>query len=602
MDDIRNLVDESPAGVYARERARLGEEQSREQRLEKRYGYAKLGAGALIVGLAFALLHYPVALTLIAVPALAFVGLAVVHEKHLRSIRARARALAYYERGLARVEDRWPSQGETGERFLDEAHPYARDLDIFGPASLFQLLSTAETRAGQHTLAHWLLQAAPVEEIRARQAAVAELRTMVKFRQELFSRAEPLRSGVEPEALAAWGKQPPLPRWRGLRLLFAVLAVLWLVSFVLWVQGGGSGFIIFTTLINLTCCRFLYGRLDDAAAGIEKSAGELQLVSQVLHLVEQQRFTSPRLVQLQQQVHREDIAASLAVRRLARLVDWLESRRNPYARIFDLVLFWSAQLVFAAERWRLRFGPEIAGWLEAVGELEALVALSGYAYEHPADTFPEFVDEGPLLQASGLAHPLLPAAIAVRNDVHFDSSQQLIILSGPNMAGKSTFIRALGVNAVLAQCGAPVRARRLVMSPLCVTASICVLDSLSGGVSRFYSEIQKVKLIADLARGRVPVLFLLDELLSGTNSRDRLAGTRYVVESLLAQNAVGIVSTHDLALTELPRALAGRAANWHFEDRLQDGRLVFDYKLKPGVVESSNALELMRSIGLEISR
>jgi DNA mismatch repair ATPase MutS len=196
---------------------------------------------------------------------------------------------------------------------------------------------------------------------------------------------------------------------------------------------------------------------------------------------------------------------------------------------------------------------------------------------------------------------LLPAKKAVANDVALGRNPQLIVLSGPNMAGKSTFIRAMGVNAVLAQCGAPVRARRLRMSPLQVAASICVLDSLAGGVSRFYAEIHRLKLIADLAQGPVPVLFLLDELLSGTNSHDRLAGTEFVLHEFMERNAIGVVSTHDLALTEIPAAFGERAANCHFEDRVEDGRLRFDYKLKPGIVRTSNALKLMRAIGLGVS-
>ncbi len=213
---------------------------------------------------------------------------------------------------------------------------------------------------------------------------------------------------------------------------------------------------------------------------------------------------------------------------------------------------------------------------------------------------PELVAGEELFEAEGLAHPLLPEAKAVANDVRFGVGQQLMILSGPNMAGKSTFIRSIGVNAVLAQCGAPVRARRMRMSPLAVAASICVLDSLADGMSRFYAEIQRIKLIADLARGATPVLFLLDELLSGTNSHDRLVGTQFVLTSLLDHDAVGVVSTHDLALTKIPEMVGGRAFNCHFEDRYEDGRLVFDYKLKAGIVQTSNALKLMQSIGLGV--
>jgi len=280
---------------------------------------------------------------------------------------------------------------------------------------------------------------------------------------------------------------------------------------------------------------------------------------------------------------------------------YLESRRNQFFRVFDLFTFWSAQLVFATERWQREFGSSIRGWLDAVGEFETLTALAGFAYEHPEYVFPEFAEVGPLFEAQGFAHPLLPVDNAATNDLKLGDGLQLIILSGPNMAGKSTFIRGVGVSVVLAQCGAPVRARRLRLSPLQVGASICVLDSLSGGMSRFYAEIHRVKLICDLtldAENTAPVLFLLDELLSGTNSHDRLEGTRLVIESLLERDAIGIVSTHDLALTQIPETLGERAVNCHFEDRLENEELIFDYKLKPGIVQTSNALKLMRSIGL----
>jgi DNA mismatch repair ATPase MutS len=281
-------------------------------------------------------------------------------------------------------------------------------------------------------------------------------------------------------------------------------------------------------------------------------------------------------------------------------VRYLEQRRNKLLVWFglDRFLIYTPQWMFKVESWQREFGPAIRGWLAAVGEIEVLAALSGYAFEHPGDVWPEFDDERPCFQAESLAHPLLPEGKAVRNDLNLCNGLQLIVLSGPNMSGKSTFVRGIGVNAVLAQCGAPVRAKRLRMSRLAVGASICVLDSLQGGVSRFYAEIKHLKLISDAAQGPIPVLFLLDELLSGTNSHDRFAGTLLVVEALVQRGAIGLVTTHDLALAQIPESMTGSARNFHFEDHLEDGKLAFDFKLKPGVVRTSNALKLMQSIGL----
>jgi DNA mismatch repair ATPase MutS len=319
-------------------------------------------------------------------------------------------------------------------------------------------------------------------------------------------------------------------------------------------------------------------------------------------MLEQEHFSAPKLLGIQAALKREGVTPSQAIRRLARIVEYLKHRHNVMLRPLDIFTFWSAQLLFAAERWQQEFGPAIRGWLALVGEFEALTALSAYAYEHPSDVYPELVPAGQpaLFDAEDLGHPLLPAAKGVRNNLKLGDGLQLIILSGPNMAGKSTFIRCVGVNAVLAQCGAPVRAARLRLTPLAVAASICILDSLSGGISRFYAEIHRIKLVSDMTMGRVPVLFLLDELFSGTNSHDRLTGTEFVVRSMVERGAIGMVSTHDLALARIPESMGERAANFCFEDRFEDGQLIFDYKMKPGIVKASNALALMRSIGLGV--
>jgi hypothetical protein len=590
----------TPAEVYSHRLQELNQAQSTEAQREKRLGFAKLAVAAITLVCGVLLLRRPAMIEFVLAPVALFIVLAVLQEKLIRSLRLRTRAIRFYERGLARIEDRWAGTGETGERFLDPAHPYARDLDIFGRASIFELLCTARTRAGEETLAAWLLTAAPVDEILLRQSAVLDLNPRVTFRERFSSLGETVRLGVQPELLAAWGKRKPLFAAQATRLATTALAILWLASLICWGIWGWSMAAAAMTILNLAWAHRLHARLEEAANALEKATENLQMLSGVLSLLEQEPVSSPRLLAMQAALKRDGIAPSAAIRKLERIVDYLGQRHNMFARALDLFLFWSAQLVFLTESWQQEFGPQISGWLRTVGELEALSALSGYAYEHPSDIFPEFAGPAALFDAASLAHPLLPASKAVPNDIKLGDGLQLIILSGPNMAGKSTFIRSIGVNAVLAQCGAPVRAARLRLSPLTVAASICVLDSLSGGISRFYAEIHRLKLVSDLTHGPTPVLFLLDELLSGTNSHDRLAGTEFIVRNLVKRNAVGIVSTHDLALTEIPKAMGNRAANCHFEDRFDGDQLVFDYKIKPGIVKTSNALELMRSIGLGV--
>ena len=593
---------ETPAAIYRHRLDSLRKIEAVEKRRDEQLGYSKLLIALLTVIAASLLLQYPNAWPVPLICIAGFILLAVWHGRVIESLRDHGRAILFYDRGLARIEDRWAETGETGERFLTASHPYSRDLDLFGNASLFQLLCTARTRVGEETLASWLLSAASVEEIHARQSAVSEMKEAVEFREQLFSLGDTVRLGVRPDALSAWGERA-LPLSAGTRLATTVLASLWIASFIAWGIWGLGILTLIATILNFAFYLRLQRSLEEAAYAVEKAAEDLRLLAGILALLESASFQSACLQDLQAILQNNGTTPSRAIRKLARIVEYLESRRNPLFRIFDTFTFWSAQLVFMAETWRQQYGPSIRRWLAAVGEFEALMALAGFAYEHPGYVMPVIAPNGPLFDAECLAHPLLPANGAIENDVKLSNEPQLMILSGPNMAGKSTFIRSTGVNALLALCGAPVRARRLTLSPLYVTASICVLDSLAGGVSRFYAEIRRIKLISDLAQGPVPVLFLFDELLSGTNSHDRLIGTELVLRNLLERNAIGIVSTHDLALTKIPETLGARGVNCHFQDRLGhdasgNAELIFDYKLMPGVVETSNALQLMRSIGL----
>jgi MutS domain V len=592
----------APRAEYSRRVEVLSVERSGLQQRERLVGFVQLGLGACCVAwILFRVRHFSRTDLLVLIPVAVFVVIAVLHGRLLRAVSLRTRATAFYEQGLARLNGTWAGSGATGERFLQPSDPCARDLDLFGRASLFELLCTARTRAGEEALARWLIAPAPPDEVRARQKAAIELSPRLAFRESLSTMGEDIRLGVRPAQLAAWGEAKSGLPAGVIRLVAPALALAWFLSVLAWQLWGASEWLVLaTTVVNIGISHRFRLRLNEAVHAAEEAGPDLMLLSQVLTAFEREEFSSPRLLQLQAQLNQQAMPPSRAITKLNRLVDYLEDAHNFIVRIFDPVIFYRLQFVLATESWRRRFGPSLRLWLDSVGELEALAALGGYTYEHPEDVFPEFVDSAPCFEAEALAHPLIPRERAVPNDLRLDRDLQLIIVSGPNMAGKSTFLRGIGVNAVLAQSGAPVRAAKLKLSPLTVTASICVLDSLEGGISRFYAEIHRLKQIMDLTRGPVPVLFLLDELLSGTNSHDRLIGTRSFVTKLVERGAVGLVSTHDLALTAIPQEIGSKAINCHFEDHLEDGQLHFDYKLYPGIVQTSNALPLMRSIGLEV--
>jgi hypothetical protein len=531
-----------------------------------------------------------------------FLIVVVVHDAVVRRRQAADRAVAFYERGIARLEDRWAGGGEKGARFLDDAeHPYAADLDLFGRASLFELLCTARTQAGQDTLARWLREPAAPGEARARQAAVRELAPALDLREDLTLLGDDVRAGVDPQALVRWCTAAPTPFPRRARVYSAALAGLNVLAAAAWLLGAGPDLLMFSLAVAGGWSLRLHGRVEGTVGAADRPGRDLSLLAQVLSRLERERFEAPFLVALRAHLDTDGLAPSRQVQRLARLLELLESRRNQLFMPFLLPLLWSTQLALAIEAWRLRVGPGIPGWLAAVGELEALLALAGYAYEHPADPFPEVLDAGvPCFDAAGLAHPLLPAAAAVPNDVRLDGGLRLLLVSGSNMSGKSTLLRAVGVNVVLALAGAPVRAGALRVSGFSLGASIRVQDSLEAGASRFYAEITRLRLLMDLARERPPLLFLLDEILHGTNSDDRRVGAEAVVRGLLDRGAVGLVTTHDLALARIAEDLAPQARNVHFEDHLEGGRLAFDYTLKDGVVRHSNALALMRAVGLDV--
>ncbi len=491
-----------------------------------------LGAATLLV-IGLALVAKVVSALWVLAPLSAIVVLAIIHERVLKRRERCSRTVAYYEQSLARIENRWMGTGETGEGFQSASHPYSRDLDLFGEGSLFELLCTARTRVGQETLANWLLMSASPEQVCARQAAIDDLRTRLDLREDLAVLAEEARSLAPAEALAAWGEGEPLLASRVLRFASAMLAGLWLVSLAAWIAWGLGYLALLASIVNVSV-NLAYRRRAGAVARAAESAGrDLGLLAGVLARLEAEQFAAPRLVELQAALESQGWPPSRWIARLNRLMEYLDSRHNLIVKSIDPFVLWTLQCACAVEAWRKQTGPAVRRWLAAVGEFEALSSLGGYAYEHPADVFPEFAEASPCFEAEGLAHPLLPDHDAVRNDLRFGEDLRVLIISGPNMAGKSTFVRAVGINAVLAQSGAPVRARRLRLSPLAVGASICVLDSLQGGISRFYAEIRRLKQITDLTQGPLAVLFLLDEFLQGTNSQDRRIGAEAMVRSLV---------------------------------------------------------------------
>jgi len=555
---------------------------------------------ALMIVLAFEKI---VAWWLIAAPVIVFIALMAIHQRVQAAVARFERAVKFYERGVARLEDNWMGGGEAGERFADKSHPYSEDLDLFGEGSLFELLSTARTKAGEERLASWLLGPAPIPEIRARQQSVEELRPRLDLREGLALLGDEVDAGAHPEELVAWAGRPPIftaRQMNWLRLAALLIGLFSAAAVVMWLGFGYRQTAMVALIVEATFLFLYRAQISRVIAEVERPGRELSLLAEILGRLEQERFAAPMLVRLRSELDTDGKPPSAQITRLNRLVQILDSLKNQFFAPIAFVLLVPAQLALAIERWRRHAGAKIPQWLDAVAELEALSSLAGYAYEHPLDPFPELTEGEVLFDGESLGHPLIAESRSVRNDVSLGAAPRALIVSGSNMSGKSTLMRTIGTNVILAQAGAPVRARSLRLSPLAIGASIHILDSLQTGASRFYAEITRLRQIVELTKGELPLLFLLDEILSGTNSHDRLIGAEAVVKGLVERGAIGVVTTHDLALTRIVENLNGRAINAHFEDHLEKGRMVFDYKMLPGVVRRSNALELMRSVGLEV--
>ncbi len=535
------------------------------------------------------------------VPIGVYLTLALWHELVLRAKTRAATAADYYRRGIARMEDRWAGTGQTGDRFRAEDHVYAEDLDLFGKGSLFELLSTARLPMGENRLVDWLGRPSPKPVVLARQELVAELRQKLDLRENIAITGESLRARLDPESLVGWAEQAPsMPGnvWRVLSFALAVAAVA--AGFYYYFSSVVSPLLFILTL-EASIRQRLRKRAEAVLDGVACNAEGLVLFANILELLEKEPFTSPQLQKLCAPLKEHPKPASQIIRRLARIVYWIDARHSLLAHLVDTPFLYTLQVGFAAEAWRRLWGARMRAWVDVTAEIEALFSLATYSFEHPSDPFPDFVeDSSGTFIGEALGHPLVPDARCVRNSVRLDSETRVLLVSGSNMSGKSTLLRTIGVNAVLAMSGAPIRGKSLRLSPVNIGTSIHRTDSLQQGRSGFYTEILQIRRVFQLTEDGTALLFLFDELLEGTNSKDRRTGAEGLLKGLLNQQAIGVVTTHDLALTEIADSSNGHIRNMHFEDQVKDGKMHFDYKLREGVIAKSNALELMRLLGFEI--
>ncbi len=563
----------------------------------EQFGYLRLLLFAFLAYVGWKTLYQAVwSAWYLLLPVGAFVVAALIHNRVLQRRDEAARSVRYFERGLARLDRNWAGVGSDGTAWLPEKHLYASDLDLFGRGNLFQWLNQARTRMGEAALADWLLRPAKASEIQEREAAVRELASDVALRERMYQVSEAVAASVHPEPLRRWAEAAPEMPPRSWRWLVAG----WNAALALGLAVGYfTGFWSVAMLVLAGMAAFglwLRPRVLHALHAAEAAAAELEVFAAALAVFENRTFQAPKLQALTSALHADGAAPSARVRQLAKLAVWITSRDHPAMRVIGPLMMLGTHLAFAADAWRAANGPLVGRWLSAMGEMEALLSLSAFAFENPEMVWPEWTEnDAPFVDGEGMRHPLLNPARAVANSLALSLADPFVLVSGSNMSGKSTFLRTLGLAVVMAHAGAPVAARRLRLSRLVVGASISTHDSLQEGASRFFAEISRLRDILALAESGEPVLFLLDELLSGTNSRDRRIGAEGVLRGLRERGAIGLVTTHDLALAEV-----SQSRQVHFADSLRDGKIHFDYQMKPGVVPGSNALALMHALGLPV--
>lgn len=594
----------NPEHVYGQRRDKHIEARTELEAADGRFATAR--GLTFLVGLAlawFALIDGSLPALWLLAPIGVFIGLVVGHARSARRLELARKAVAWYDRSLDRLADKWEGVGVSGERYRDDNHPYANDLDIFGAGSLFQLLCGSRTRLGEDTLAGWLSNGSDLETIRKRQQGIDELRDQIDFREQMALLDAEVHDEFDQNELRKWVASDSRRLGGRPRVIATILGVCAAVTLIGWAVGFGISPFLIVVVFEILFFAALMRQIQHIAGEAEAAGSGLKILSQVLELLESHQFETPSLKDLRAALDTDGHPPSWQIHRLRSLIETLNnSLQNQFFAPIAFLLGLPVHIADRIEQWRDHVGPHIPDWLDAVGQIESLSSLAGYAFEHPEDPFPELVSEsdGPCFEAQELGHPLIADDKVIRNNVSLTPELRLIMVSGSNMSGKSTLLRTIGINSVLALCGAPVRAESLKLSPLVIGTAMRVSDSLQHGESLFYSVISRMKSVVELAGSSPPLLFLLDEILQGTNSHDRRVGAEGIIHQLVDRGAIGLVTTHDLALTGIVESFGGQADNIHFEDHLVNGRMYFDYRIRPGVVQKSNALELMRMIGLEV--
>lgn len=495
------------------------------------------------------------------------------------------------------------SDFDGGQPYIDPEHPFTSDLDIFGERSLFQYLNRTSIAKGRECLARWLSFPAEPEIIVERQQAIAELSEKLDWRQEFYASGKLSKETEQDyEALLGWlSSRPMMLGNRTYRSLLFILPFFTLSSLAMvsWLIPWNIP--VTFVLIQLGLVSWNLRRINHHHNQISRKYELLIKYADLIRLVEGEKFDSARLQALQEELKSDGRSVGQKLRALARIVVDFDRRLNGIMGIIlNGLLMWDLQCILRLEKWKKNSARELPGWFAVLGEFEALNSLAGFRFNVPESVFPKPDPGGPIIRATALSHPLIPPGENIPNDISIEHFGEFMLITGSNMAGKSTFLRTIGVNLVLAAAGAPVKAQNMEFRPIKIFTSMRVRDSLSSRESTFYAELKRLRKIIETHNMGQQSLLLLDEILKGTNSRDKHFGSEMFIRQMIELNSAGLIATHDLELSKLEAEFPDHIRNYCFEVQINKQEFIYDYKLRSGVCQTMNATELMKKMGISI--
>lgn len=598
------MMDESIIPFYGQQ---LDAEQKKLKILQNRksvFAWLRLGAVMAIIFAFYVLWSagWPYVMMASVAMLIVFIRLVYADISHHEQIQRIKIKIRLYEKEIESLQGN--TTFESGHHFTDPVHPYTSDLDIFGEYSLYQYLNRTTSEPGASALAGFLKSAASKIEIHWRQEAVKELSQSIEWIKDLQVLGTQHTLTFEKKyKIESWIKEPTASIttgiWRWLR--FALPAVILCISLLSIFDIVSGSMFIFSLLVFLAIAYQLDKVVVPIHRQLDNIAAPLKTFSESVGLIEKKRFNAPLLQKIQSNILNKNFTTSKAIRRLGLILERLDLRYNFVISLpLNIFLFWNLQQLFSLEKWKKTYKEEITKWLDVLAQFEALNSLAVFSFNHPCYVFPEIIDHYFEAEGLNIGHPLIPRNKRVNNPINIPSSGKVMLVTGSNMAGKSTYLRCIGVNCVLAFCGAPVCASTFRISHVQLISSMRIADNLQESTSTFYAELKKLKAIIDLINAGERAFVLLDEMLRGTNSIDRHTGSKALIKQLIAKKTAAIIATHDLELAEMKESFATNILNYHFDVQVENEELYFDYKLKEGICRSMNASILMKKIGIEM--